>query len=99
MCISQRDNTSPVAEDRISRVRVPRLPLEMRHLPGRSPKFWICDTAAAASSKSTVSSTFIVSKTKLKNVIVTKRQQQRSRAKSHATTTARKLSASLVTKK
>jgi hypothetical protein len=40
-----------------------------------------------------------VSKTKLKNVIVTKQQQQRSRAKSHATTAARKLSASPGTKK
>jgi hypothetical protein len=45
MCISHGDNTSPVAEDRISRVWVPRLPLEMRHLHRRSPKFWICDTA------------------------------------------------------
>jgi hypothetical protein len=40
-----------------------------------------------------------VSKKKLKNVIVTKQQQQRSRAKSHATTAAHKLSASPVAKK
>ncbi len=29
MCISKRDDVSPVADDRISRVWVPRLPREM----------------------------------------------------------------------